>query len=84
MSDIIDRLRNPLWTSSEPAWWASNLSNNTKYLDEKTAIAVMEEAADEIERLRTLVGTVSAGPSFAEIKESAMASLRPATPDRNG
>lgn len=66
MSDIVERMRELAATKSgemPPAWfphinWGDAMS------------ALLNEAADEIERLRALVGAASAGLSLADIKQT--------------
>lgn len=44
-----------------------------------SAILLMEEAADEIERLRSIAGKADVGPSFSELTDE----LRHQTPNEN-
>lgn len=63
---LVDRLRFPIYTvACVPA---SGGSENTSVLDAASAVAAMNEAADEIERLRSLAGAASPGQSFADIR----------------
>jgi hypothetical protein len=61
--DLIDRLRNPRWNVTKTA------DGEDRRLDETETIAVMREAAAEIEHLRAVAGSVSRGESFQDIKK---------------
>ena len=63
MSDLVERLKHPALE------FAPNRSADRAVLHEGMAFAVMMEAANEIERLRSLLGAVSPGQSVADIKE---------------
>jgi hypothetical protein len=61
--DLIDRLRNPRWLVAKMA------DGEDRRLDQAETIAAMREAADEIEHLRAVAGSVSCGESFEEMKK---------------
>ena len=63
---LIERLRNPSRTTTD-----SGLDGHVPRLDETATLAVMREAADEIERLQRLAGAISPGESFQELKGKA-------------
>jgi len=64
MTDIIERLRHHVWDTSKLGFALE-------------ADALMKEAADTIERLRSLAGKADVGPSFAEVTKE----LRRVVPD---
>lgn len=59
--DLIARLRNPRWLTT----------GDDKRLDEAETVAAMKEAADEIEHLRSVAGSVSRGESFNDMRKRA-------------
>ena len=61
MTDIVERLRK--WDSEthEPNTWGPPLTK------------LLNDAADEIERLRRLAGAVSPGESFSDLRKAAKA-----------
>lgn len=63
---LIERLRNPQYYTTD-----SGPSGHSPRLVEFVALAVMKEAADEIEYLRSLAGAVSRGQSFGELRDTA-------------
>jgi len=74
MDDLVERLRNPVWFMvAEPSGNASGVGTSVAKLDEQSAIAIMRDAADEIERLRSLAGALTPGKSFAEISDEVSA-----------
>lgn len=62
MIDLVKSLRFPLVTM---------LADGKTYLDADTYRDLMNQAADEIERLQRMAGAVTSGESFAELKEKA-------------
>ena len=65
MMDLIGRLRNPRWLVTKTP------DGEDRRLDQTETLAAMREAADEIEHLRALAGSVSRGESFQGIKKQA-------------
>lgn len=63
--DLIDRLRNPRWLVTKTA------DGEDRRLDQAETLAAMREAADEIEHLRAVAGSVSRGETFQGIKKQA-------------
>jgi len=57
MTDIVERLRNP----------PTNKDDNDEWFRFNETLALLNEAADTIERLRSLAGKADVGSSFSEL-----------------
>ena len=72
--DLILRLRHPAMTlgvQTSDQWSPNDVGITVAVIHEALAFAVMNEAADEIERLRALLGAQAVpGPSFADIRKT--------------